>query len=1138
MKKFVLIFLGLLTAGLAHSQATYYWVGGATGNWTSGASWNTQLNGSGTSRSAANAADRLIIDGSNIGGAAPATGIVTPAITSSQGFGQLVLQNNATLVLGRASSGTSTFTVNGDATPDDDLVVNTGSTLSISNNVAGQSFVLQVGLAGTPATARITGTVNISGTSSGRLVAMNRGTVVFANGSNANVNMTASSSYPFGSATQGVEKGVVFEAGANLNYLGGFSPMGNQQAYSAIEFRSGSNWYHKASNLTGSGSFFNTKIFSNIIVENGAVLAADGPIYRIENLDIQAGGSFITHSSGHTSIVGNVIVNGTFSSQAAVRNNIVVLGGANQTVSGSGAFTIPYLTVAATANVTLQRDITALDTAVNIYGKINFNTYKLVGEGTFTSRVNATATSGNGDLTAGSYQITGVSNIGSITGLKVTGPGIAPNTSVVGFSGGNSTISLSQPILSGGTGVAFIYSSDTAVLTTSNPNGMDSLTGSVVVKNTKTFQNGTSYVINAATSKPFGITSGSGQSPVNANYVHINAPVTINRKLSVYHHLTLNNKLTVPVNDTVQIYNGGFIDGNIGTGYIVTEANTTSGEVGVLQYDGVTAATLLPVGSAASYLPVTVTPSTVSNFIVNTFEGITTNGQPNGTALTALEKQTVVNAVWNINRLFGSGNADVQLGWTAGLEGSAFTTLPGSDIGVIRNVGTTFSLPLGTGDNTNNTASASVSTFGAFGVGAIPQTDPFVFNPIPDKTYGEADFGGGATSLNTTQPITYSSSNTAVATIVAGNIHIVGAGTTTITASQASDGVYPAESAAQTLTVLKAPLTIKADDKLKVQDDVMPALTATYTGFVYGQTPSALLTPASLTTTATVNSLPGTYPITVAGATSNNYAITFVPGTLTVQPRLTQTITFNELIAKTYGNAAFPVVATSTNTTIPITFTSSNPAVATVSGNTVTIVGAGTTTITAAQAGNVFYFPATSVSRTLTVNKANLTIRVNDTSRLQGQPNPEFRITYTGFVNGDNAGSLTTPPTATTVADINSAAGYYTVTPTGTVTNNYNVTAVAGRLTVYPAAGKDAVDMNVYMSSSTTLTARVYVTEPALADIQLYDLSGKLVRQRNSFMPVGFVNLNMHVADIPSGIYVVVIRNGKLDLRKKVQIIH
>lgn len=1138
MKKFVFIFLGLLAAGLVHGQATYYWVGGTNGNWTSSASWNTQLDGSGSSRSSANTADRLIIDGGNIGGAAPATGIVTPNITSSQGFGQLVLQNGATLVLGRASSGTSTFTVNGDAAPADDLVVNTGCTLSISNNVSGQSFVLQVGLAGTPATGRISGTVNINGTSSGRMVAMNKGTLVFENGSNANVNMTASSSYPFGSATQGVDRGVVFEAGANLNYLGGFSPMGNQQAYSAIDFRPGSNWYHKASNPGSSGSFFNTKFFGNIIVENGATLASDGPVYRIENLNVQAGGTFVTHSSGHTAIVGNVIVDGTFTSQAATRNNVVILGGPTQTISGSGTFSIPSLTVAATSEVTLQRNITALDTAVNIYGKIDFGTYQLIGEGIFTSRVNASATAGAGDLVAGSYQITGVSGIGSVAGLKVTGPGIAPNTSVVGFSSGNSTISLSQAILSTANDVDLVFSSDSAVLITANANGMDSLTGSVILRNTKTFQNGTNYIINGATGKPLGITSGSGEAPVNAGYVHINAPVTLNRTLSVYDHLSLNNKLTVPESDTVHIRAGAFINGNIGTGYIITAANTTTGEEGLLHYDGINAATVLPLGSAGSYLPVTVTPAGSSDFTASVFEGITQNGQPDGTPFTALEKQTVVDAVWKLNRLTGTGNADLQLGWTSSLEGSAFTTLPGSDIGVIVNNGTAFSLPLGPGDNSNNTASVSVGSFGSFSVGAIPQVDPFVFNAIPDKTYGDADFNGGATSLNTTQPIVYTSSDPAVATIVGGNIHIAGAGTTTITASQASDGVYPAVSLSQSLTVLKAALTIRADDKIKVQDDVMPVLTVTYTGFVYGETAAALLTPVNITTTATVNSPAGTYPINVAGATSNNYTVTFEPGTLTVQPRLAQTITFDELAVKTYGNAAFPAVASSTNATIPITFSSSNTAVATVSGNMVTIVGAGTTTITASQAGNVFYFPAESVSRTLTVNKANLTIRVRDTSRLQGQPNPEFTITYTGFVNGDNSSNLTAQPVATTIADIGSAAGYYTVTPEGTVTSNYNVTAVAGRLTVYPAGGKEEQELNVYMSSSTTLTARVYVTEPELADIQVFDLSGRVVVKRNSFLPAGFININIPVSDLPSGIYVVVIRNGKLDLRKKIQIIH
>ncbi|MFZ4771191.1 MAG: beta strand repeat-containing protein, partial [Ferruginibacter sp.] len=52
---------------------------------------------------------------------------------------------------------------------------------------------------------------------------------------------------------------------------------------------------------------------------------------------------------------------------------------------------------------------------------------------------------------------------------------------------------------------------------------------------------------------------------------------------------------------------------------------------------------------------------------------------------------------------------------------------------------------------------------------------------------------------------------------------------------------------------------------------------------------------------------------------------------------------------------------------LAITYTSSNVAVATISGNTVTIVGAGTTTITANQAGNDNYNAATQVTQTLTV---------------------------------------------------------------------------------------------------------------------------------------------------------------------------
>jgi gliding motility-associated-like protein len=67
------------------------------------------------------------------------------------------------------------------------------------------------------------------------------------------------------------------------------------------------------------------------------------------------------------------------------------------------------------------------------------------------------------------------------------------------------------------------------------------------------------------------------------------------------------------------------------------------------------------------------------------------------------------------------------------------------------------------------------------------------FPPIANKTVADADFSAGVTSTNTATPITYVSSNTAVATVsAAGVIHIVGTGTTTITASQSGNANYSA----------------------------------------------------------------------------------------------------------------------------------------------------------------------------------------------------------------------------------------------------------------------------------------------------------------------------------------------------------
>ena len=96
--------------------------------------------------------------------------------------------------------------------------------------------------------------------------------------------------------------------------------MGGTAGYSAIDFKSGSTWHHRANNpATGFGSFFNRKSCGNISVENNSTLAADGSIYRMNNLLIEAGSSFITFNGGQTAVMGDITANGSFSAPAARR---------------------------------------------------------------------------------------------------------------------------------------------------------------------------------------------------------------------------------------------------------------------------------------------------------------------------------------------------------------------------------------------------------------------------------------------------------------------------------------------------------------------------------------------------------------------------------------------------------------------------------------------------------------------------------------------------------------------------------------------------------------------------------------------------------------------------------------------------
>jgi hypothetical protein len=181
------------------------------------------------------------------------------------------------------------------------------------------------------------------------------------------------------------------------------------------------------------------------------------------------------------------------------------------------------------------------------------------------------------------------------------------------------------------------------------------------------------------------------------------------------------------------------------------------------------------------------------------------------------------------------------------------------------------------GDGTYLAASNVVQ---ALTVNKASQT--ITFNAIPAKTYGTADFAPGATA-SSGLTVSYSSDNTAVATIVSNQIHIVGQGTANITASQVGDANrLAATSVAQTLAVGKTTVTVTAIAKTKVYGDSDPAFTYTATGVVGTDAPTGALSRV----TPNTNVLIGTYAIEQGTLSyGNNYNINYTGANLTITKR-------------------------------------------------------------------------------------------------------------------------------------------------------------------------------------------------------------------------------------------------------------
>jgi hypothetical protein len=157
--------------------------------------------------------------------------------------------------------------------------------------------------------------------------------------------------------------------------------------------------------------------------------------------------------------------------------------------------------------------------------------------------------------------------------------------------------------------------------------------------------------------------------------------------------------------------------------------------------------------------------------------------------------------------------------------------------------------------------------------------------------------------------------------ISVGVLRLTGVGLVSVTASQGGNDHYqPAPDVTQSVQVGRAVLTVKANDLEKAYGQRNPALSWEYSGFVNGDTPTALRGSPSLSTTATTSSPVGTYPILISqgNLSAANYAFDFVPATLRVNPAET---------VVSAGNASARAGATMVTLNAKVTAVASNVSV-------------------------------------------------------------------------------------------------------------------------------------------------------------------------------------------------------------------
>jgi len=335
-----------------------------------------------------------------------------------------------------------------------------------------------------------------------------------------------------------------------------------------------------------------------------------------------------------------------------------------------------------------------------------------------------------------------------------------------------------------------------------------------------------------------------------------------------------------------------------------------------------------------------------------------------------------------------------------------------------------------------------------------------IFDLIPYKEYGYPTFLlEGRHTLG--KPVTFESDNPDVVSIIQSGQNWVAtihkAGDATLRIKFAGDDDAEAEELPQIITVAKAPLTITAMGQIRGVGQDNPDVRSQYciSGYINASDANDFISrpEAYIDPQYDINSSQGDYKngVLLSGGEHPNYWMKYVYGDLQIVP-YDVGITFPPFCNMTYGDIPFILTAGHAGGQ-GVKFISLNPDIISVAEENgvwkATIHHVGTATIRAyVDNGTGGSNPGSVRDQTITVDRAPLTIRPDDKSKIYWEENPELTISFYGLQYDDTKDDFGDNINISTTAATDSDVSTYPITVSGAVNDNYIISNATGYLTI------------------------------------------------------------------------------------------